>query len=122
MKIDQCYPGIREILKKDEQRKPPTKFDAKTDWRGLRKEHVGHHLGQLMEGAAKIAQSRQDEDSNPTALREHDFRGLTRHVRWMIRDWARHNAAQIIAAAEAYRCELIVFESLRGFMPRGYDE
>jgi hypothetical protein len=40
----------------------------------------------------------------------------------MIRDWVRHNVAQIIAAAEEHKCDLIVFESLRGFRPRGYDE
>jgi hypothetical protein len=124
IKIDQCYPGIPEVLQKDQHLKSPPRFpkDKEKDWRGLRKEHVGHHLGQLMEGAARIAQRRQNEESNPTTIREHDYRGLTRHIRWMIRDWARHNAAKIIAAAEEHHCELIVFESLRGFMPRGYDQ
>jgi hypothetical protein len=121
VKIDQCYTGIPEVLKKDEGRNPPPKFE-KEDWRGLRKEHVGHHLEQLKEGATRIAEHRQQDGSMPATLRESDYRGLTRHMHWMTRDWARHNAAQIIAAAEKHQCDLIVFESLRGFKPKGYDE
>jgi hypothetical protein len=121
VKIDQCYTAVPEVLKKDEKRHPPPKFEKDTDWRGLRKEHVGHHLEQLMEGAANIAQHRQEEELTPATLHEHDHRGLTRHIRWMIRDWVRHNAAQIVALAESHRCDLIVFESLRGFLAPGYD-
>jgi IS605 OrfB family transposase len=124
VKIDQCYSSFPEVLKKDELRSPPPKFpkDRDTDWRGLRKEHVGHHLGQLNTGAEQIAIRRQEDGPGLVTLRDHDFRGLTRHVQWMIRDWARHNASQIIAVAQEQRCDLIVFESLRGFRPRGYDQ
>src|SRR5690606_39378467 len=53
--------------------------------------------------------------------RNHDFRNLKRHVRWMIRDWVRHNVSQIIAAAERHQCDLIVFESLRNQKVPGYE-
>jgi hypothetical protein len=124
VKIDRCYTGIPEVLKKDEQRKPPPKFpkDKDRDWRGLRKEHVGHHLQQLMQGSARLAEHRQQVVPTAVTLRPSDYRGLTRHMRWMTRDWARHNAAQIVAAAQTHRCDLIVFESLRGFKPKGYDQ
>jgi IS605 OrfB family transposase len=121
VKIDQCYASVPPFLKKDEQRQPRPGFN-KDDPRGLRKEHVGRHLEQIQRGAEAIAQHRQEEGTEPATLRDSDYRGLTRHLRWMIRDWARHNASQIIAAAELQRCDLIVFESLRGFRPRGYDE
>jgi hypothetical protein len=122
VKIDQCYPSVPDVLKMDKERKPPPKFVKETDWRGLRKEHVGRHLKQLQEGAARLAEHRQQDSSAPATLREYDYRGLTRQTGWMIRDWARHNAAQIITTAEKHRCDLIVFESLRGFKPKGYDE
>jgi transposase len=39
----------------------------------------------------------------------------------MIRDWVRLNARQIIDAAINNACDVIVLESLRGFLPPGYD-
>ena len=122
VKIDQRYEGLPEVLEKDKLLENPPKFDPKTDLRGLRKEHVGRHLNQLADGAAKISEHRQTIVAAPVTLRDSDFRGLTSHIRWMIRDWVRHNAAQIVAAAEEHHCDLIVFESLRGFMPPGYEK
>jgi DNA-directed RNA polymerase subunit RPC12/RpoP len=93
------------------------------DTRGLRKEHVGRHLNAIADGAAEIAATRHQQTDNPMqTLREADFRGLKRHIRWMIRDWARLNARQIIDLAEQHRCDLIVFESLRGSRRPDYDK
>jgi IS605 OrfB family transposase len=87
---------------------------------GLAKKHVGRHLQTLSEEAAKIAKKRVP--AGPGRLGEHDLRGLTRHVGWMLRDWARLNASQIIKLAETESADLVVFESLRGFKPPGYDK
>lgn len=122
VKIDQRYAGLPDVLEKDTGLEPPPKFDPKTDPRGLRKEHVGRHLHRLAEDTAKLAEARQTPGDVPATLRRHDFRGLARHVAWMIRDWVRHNAAQIVAVAEEHQCDLIVFESLRGFRAPGYDK
>ena len=89
---------------------------------GLRKEHVGRHLEKLAHGAAGVAEHRQKEGVSTAAPFDQDFRGLKRHVGWMIRDWVRLNAAQVTAAAVEHRCDLIVLESLRGFTPPGYDK
>ncbi len=121
VKIDACYPGVPDILDFDQERIPPVQFQKEIDWRGLRKEHVAHHLAQIQQGASRIAEVRATNGLTAAALRKSDFRGLTRHIRWMIRDWVRHNAAQIVALAEQEHCDLIIFESLRGFRPRGYD-
>jgi hypothetical protein len=122
IKIDACYDEVPDILKKDESVADAPKFVAKADKRGLRKEHVGRHLEDHSKHAAEIAGHRQDKKWAKVNLRSHDLRGLTRHVQWMIRDWVRHNTAQIVAAAEAHQCDLIVFESQRGFKPPGYDK
>ena len=95
---------------------------GKEDSRGLRKEHVGRHLEKAAEGAAEVAAHRRKDGGPPATPGDYDFRGLKRHVAWMIRDWVRLNAAQVTAAAEEHRCDLIVFESLRGFTPPGYDK
>ncbi|MBI4560256.1 MAG: transposase [Candidatus Hydrogenedentes bacterium] len=93
---------------------------------GLSKEHVGRHLEVFAEEAKKIAQARAKRQPTnapaPETLRGHDLRLLSRHVRWMIRDWVRLNAQQIIEVAERRRADLIVFESLRGFKAPGYDK
>ena len=96
--------------------------DLKDVTRGLRKEHVGRHLKKVAEGAAEVAKHRPKAGVPSATLRDHDFRGLSRHVAWMIRDWVRLNAAQVTAAAEEHCCDLIVFESLRGFYAPGYDK
>jgi len=121
IKIDRHYAELPPILERDKAQDSPPKF-SRDDPRGLRKEHVGRHLTRLAEGAANIAGHRQKDGTTPTTADDHDFRGLKRHVGWMIRDWVRHNAAQVVAAAEKHQCDLIVFESLRGFRPPGYDQ
>ncbi len=122
IKIDACYDKVPDRLKKDESAANGPEFVAKEDKRGLRKEHVGRHLEDHSKHAGEIAGYRRDKSWTKVGLRNHDLRGLTRHVRWMIRDWVRHNTAQVVAAAEAHQCDLIVFESLRGFKPPGYDK
>ncbi|MCL4220475.1 MAG: transposase [Phycisphaerales bacterium] len=93
------------------------------DTRGLRKEHVGRHLQTIADGASALAEHRQKEEDDPTGvLRQSDFRGLKRHIAWMARDWARLNARQIIERAAQHRCDLIVFESLRGHRVPGFDK
>lgn len=94
--------------------------DDKT--RGLTKQHVGRHLEALGKGTAAVAGHRQRPGMAPATADVHDFRGLKAHLSWMIRDWVRLNAAQVMAAAEQHQCDLIVFESLRGFRAPGYDK
>lgn len=122
VKLDQRYSSFPATLKCDEERRPPRLFKAESG-RGLSKEHVGRHLAQMAESARRVAEHRLgNEGAVQAALRAADLRGLSRHVRWMLRDWARHNAAQIVAAAEECQADLIAFESLRGFRPKGYEE
>ncbi len=98
-----------------------SKDPKKGDVRGLRKKHVGRHLKRLAEDAARVAEVRGQDEGQATPPRDGDFRGLKRHVAWMIRDWVRLNAARVMAAAEEHQCDLIAFESLRGFRAPGYD-
>jgi len=124
VKINKLYDSPPESLDPDKRGRPAAerrKFD-KDDPRGLRKEHVGRHLARLAEGVKEVAAHRQSPVATPVTAGEHDFRGLKRHLAWMIRDWARHNASQVVAAAEQHCCDLVVFESLRGFKPPGYNE
>lgn len=141
IKIERAYDALPAGPKADEagKAKKPTKAkpgdrgedEEKADHRGVRKEHVKLHLDRIGEGAAEIAAHRAGRTGDqaaagpapaPATLAAHDFRGLKRHVRWMIRDWVRHNASRVITVAEARQCDLIVFESLRGFRPPGYEQ
>lgn len=118
-KFDKLYTGVPDSFK-DKKDKDD---NVTPDTRGLRKEHVGRHLNAIADGAAEIAATRHQQTDNPMqTLREADFRGLKRHIRWMIRDWARLNARQIIDLAEQHRCDVIVFESLRGSRRPDYDK
>ncbi len=128
VKINALYDSVPDRLvpcdkdPKRKQRPAKTEFDRTHDPRGLRKEHLARHLERLAEGAIEIAEHRQREGEPAPKPAAHDQRGLQRHAAWMIRDWARLNAAQVIAAAEEHRCDLIVFESLRGTRPPAYDK
>jgi hypothetical protein len=118
-KFDKLYTDLPDAFKgkKDQD------GNITPDTRGLRKEHVGRHLKSISEGAAAIAEKRQQDTDNPMqTLRDADFRGLKRHIRWMVRDWARLNAKQIVKAAEEHHCDLIVFESLRGSRRPDYEK
>lgn len=88
--------------------------------KGLSVDHVQTHLENRAGEAARIAEARTG--SAIPELRDHDLRRLTIHIRWMIRDWVRLNASQIIELAEKERIDIILFESLRGFFPPGYDK
>jgi len=127
VKINALYDSTPAQLVRNEkdpkrtQRPAKVEFAGKDDPRGLRKEHLARHLERMAERTTEIARHRQREGEPAPKPAPHDQRGLQRHVAWMIRDWARHNAAQIIAAAEEHRCDLIVFESLRGTRPPAYD-
>ncbi len=88
--------------------------------RGLDKYHVARHLDTWRKGARKIAERRAKGEADPVKLGAHDMRSLSLHVRWMIRDWVRLNASQIIKTAESHKTDLIVLESLRGFSAPGY--
>jgi hypothetical protein len=122
IKLDTLHSKVPESLEKDVSQSPHPKFDRKRDYRGLCKEHVGHHLADLAQGAAMIAKHRRTTDIADVNLRNHDYRSLILHIGWMIRDWVRHNAAQVVNHAEKHQCDLIVFESLRGFSAPGYDK
>ena len=87
--------------------------------KGLGKEHLGKHLKEWSEKASVIAKKRGAEEEK---LGEADLRGASLHMRWMIRDWARLNAAQIMKEAVENKVDLIVFESTRGFRAPGYDK
>jgi len=50
-----------------------------------------------------------------------DLRRLKLHSSWMIRDWARLNASQIMKAAVRHKVDLILLESQRGFLAPGYN-
>ncbi len=92
--------------------------------KGLGAAHVGRHLETWALGAKRIAEKRAStlEKQGTIEIAAHDMRRLSLHVRWMIRDWVRLNAFQIIEAAERNHVDLIVFESLRGFRLPGYDK
>jgi hypothetical protein len=118
VKLDKLYdalPGTDE--KKKEKKSEEEK--KKERQRGLGKDHVGRHVESFAEGARRIAEARSTET---VELGGHDMRRLSLHVRWMIRDWVRLNASQIIETAEKSGADLIVFESLRGFRAPGYDK
>jgi hypothetical protein len=122
VKINRLYETSPKQLKPDKKGRPAdTTFD-KEDPRGLRKQHVGRHLERLAAGMEKLTARRQPAVPTTVTARTDDYRGLKRHIAWMIRDWVRHNAAQVVAAAEQHHCDLIVFESFRGFTPPGYDK
>ncbi|MEP0842237.1 MAG: transposase [Phycisphaerae bacterium] len=122
IKIDRLYAEPPQTRKKDETRDAPPPFDASSDPRGLTKEHVGRHLKRLAEKTADLAARRRTGPNQPVAPGDRDLGVLNRHVAWMIRDWIRLNAAQVMAVAEKHGCDLIVFESLRGFRLPGYHE
>ena len=116
IKINQRYDRVPDTLvrdPRDRKMRGPLKL-SDDDSRGLRVEHVRRHLGSIALRAAEITQ-RRSSAGKQGKFSEHDLRKHKRHIRWMIRDWARHNAAQIIRTAEENRCDLIVFESLRAF-------
>lgn len=129
-KIDYCYPLSSRIDPKQLDPKPlyqpdgpssrrsKTDDDDEVDSRGLCIEHIARHLAALSQGASQLTQYRQQ----PTVvLQSNDYRRLQGHIKWMIRDWVRHNASCIIAAAEQYECDLILFENLRETRVPGYD-
>lgn len=124
-KIDRLYetPTQRPTTPRPDQTSP-----APSD-PGLNTNHLGRHFARAAESAQAIAEHRlgstppPDSSRPPVAtLAPHDLLGLKRHVRWMIRDWVRLNARQIIQTAREHRCDLIVFESLRGNRLPGYDQ
>lgn len=126
VKIDRLYPALPDHREADAHGRPedPKRTFDKNDPRGLRKEHVGRHLDRIAQKTAEITQHPRRRPPVPETVTpgDHDLRGLKRHTAWMIRDWVRLNAAQIVKAAEKHGCDLIVFESLRGFRPPGYDK
>jgi len=107
IKLDKLY----DLLDREDKRSPTS---------GLGEGHVGRHLEALSKEAAKIAQHRTTW-KNP-GLRPFDERQLTSHIRWMIRDWVRLNAQQIIEIAERENADLILFESMRGYYPKARDK
>lgn len=126
IKINRLYAGRPDALEPDVKGRPSKekrKFD-KGDPRGVRKEHVARHLARIAQKTAEITQHPRRQPAVPQTVTPgaHDLRSLKRHTAWMIRDWTRLNAAQIVKVAEDQRCNLIVFESLRGFLAPGYDK
>jgi len=119
VKIERLYdaPPETEISRKPGDRATVRQRSTR---KGLGKDHVGRHLKMVGQEAGKISSKRGPTDTS--GLRPHDLRRLTDHVGWMVRDWARLNASQIIQLAQTNAIDLIVFESLRGTKPPGYDK
>ena len=118
VKIEKLYDSIPKQDKKSKEKKSEEEKKSEKE-KGLSRWHVGRHLKDWAEGASKIAKKRGTEAEK---IGEHDMRRLSLHVRWMIRDWVRLNASQIIEMAERNKVDLIVFESMRGFRVPGYDK
>ncbi len=109
-KLDKLYESL-EKKEKDEYRS------------GLNKDHVGRHLDSFEDMASEITTRRGISTKTGAAnLASHDLRYLALHTRWMIRDWARLNASQIIKLTEESPVDLIVLESERGFVAKGRAE
>ncbi|MFN3821910.1 MAG: zinc ribbon domain-containing protein, partial [bacterium] len=97
--------------------------DAISKKRGLTLEHLSKHIEQYRKKQKEIAQHRSEKSPSRTPpLRSGDLRELSLHMRWMVEDWARHHASQIVRQAKQWQADLIVLESLRGFSPPGYDQ
>lgn len=122
LKINRLYERRPEKLVPDRQGRPNVVATQKDDPRGVTLLHVGRHLQRLSEGAVSIAEHRKKDGEEAPKPLAHDQRSLKRHLAWMIRDWARVNAAQIVATAEEHKCDVIVFESQRGRKAPGYDK
>jgi hypothetical protein len=125
-KIDRLYetPAQRSTSTPRQDQAPQA-----TSVPGLNTNHLARHFARAAESAQDIAQHRLGSPPPPDSSRPpvatfapHDLLGLKRHVRWMIRDWVRLNARQVIQTAREHRCDLIVFESLRGNRLPGYDQ
>jgi transposase len=123
VKIDRLY-DARPKEEKAGNEKVSDRGKEKAREKGLGKEHVRRHLASWAVGASLIARKRGIDATGlgPPELGEYDMRRLSSHVRWMIRDWVRLNASQIIDAAERNNVDLIVLESMRGFKAPGYDK
>lgn len=131
-KLDKLKPSFKD----EDPENTPGDGSAKTKraGRGLGVEHVNLHGKEMETEASAIANKRlqlreeeekengEDQNDRPVTLGRHDLRGLSLHVRRMIRDWVRLNAKQIIDHAVNERADLVVFESMRGFLPPGYDK
>jgi len=112
---------IRPEDEKDKNDKISKEEKKELRKKGLGKWHIALHLEARREQAKAIAEKRQKEKEK-AELRNFDLRKLTLHTRWMIRDWVRLNASQIIQLAEQNQVDLIVFESMRGFSVPGREE
>ncbi len=117
VKANKLYAEVRRQMGKGKGK--PDAGKSKTG-AGLDPGHVSKHLKSMATEAENIASHRKTGE--PGELRNHDLRRLKYHVNWMIRDWVRLNASQIIKVAEKKDVDLIVFESLRGFHAPGYDK
>ncbi len=123
IKINKIYDKLPEMLDVDRHGQPAKPKMEKGDPRGVRKQHVARHLTRMAEKTKELVAHRQKHDKSASGTAgDRDLIGLKRHVAWMIRDWTRHNAARITALAEQHNCDLIAFESMRGFFAPGYDK
>lgn len=122
LKINRLYSARPAELTRDKRGRPVSVKIDKDDPRGLTLRHVGRHLERVAERDAAIAAHRAEEGEAAPKPLAGDLRSLKRHLAWMIRDWARVNAKQIVEAAEVHECEVIVFESRRGVRAPGYDK
>lgn len=123
VKLDQLYESFPSNFSKRTQDVLERSSEERPDLRGLSVEHIQKHLEGMSQRVSEIIQRRQQVAGSTAAqLSSHDLRRMTLHIAWMIRDWVRLNTRQIIAAAEEHHCDLIVFESLRGFRLPGYAE
>lgn len=120
-----------KVVKSDELRELWPQADAKSGSatpdrshpkkrKGLSRDHWERHLVAWAAEASRIAGERQGTVA--ASMRDHDLRRFSMHIRWMIRDWARLNASQIIKQAVESQADLLVFESHRGSRLPGSDK
>ena len=118
IKLDKLYTSIPKA--DDTRKEKKSKGEQKKEkQKGLSVNHVVRHLDSWSTGASEITKKR---DVSEQQLADFDMRRLSLHIRWMIRDWVRLNTSQIIEIAENENVDLIVFESMRGFIAPGYEK
>jgi hypothetical protein len=120
-KIDALYANWPK--EGDNKSSSGNKADETPKYKGLNKEHVGRHLDSRRDSGLKLLERRKKlSQMEKTEISSHDLRRITLHIRWMLRDWVRLNASQIIKEASKNAVDLIIFESMRGFKAPDYDK
>lgn len=127
--------GVLNVVKLDKIRPERPRVDPQKkqerdkvwpDDAGLSEFHIARHLQSAARKVRELANHRVLHMQQPSLARapedpkgvlgDHDLRGRFVHLRRMIKDWVRLNAAQVIAKAKEVGADIIAFESGRGFL------